>query len=74
MEEFVFLFYITRMRMILIVMNPLKQSSTLIIIIIRWRPILTPEDILVSIISLLVDPNIESPANVDSSIMYRDKR
>ena len=60
--------------MILIVMNPLKQSSTLIIIIIRWRPILTPEDILVSIISLLVDPNIESPANVDSSIMYRDKR
>lgn len=40
----------------------------------RWRPILTPEDILVSVISLLVEPNINSPANVDASVQFRDKK
>ena len=38
---------------------------------IRWRPILTAEDIIVSIISLLQDPNINSPANIDASVTYK---
>jgi len=40
----------------------------------RWRPILGVEAILMSVISMLNDPNIESPANLDASIMYRDDR
>ena len=38
----------------------------------RWRPILGPEAILMSVISMLSDPNINSPANIDASVMYRD--
>ena len=34
----------------------------------RWRPILGVEAILISVISILNDPNIESPANLDASI------
>ncbi|KAL0489885.1 ubiquitin conjugating enzyme E2 [Acrasis kona] len=40
----------------------------------RWNPTQTPETILLSIISLLSDPNIFSPANVDAGVEYRDKR
>lgn len=35
---------------------------------------LTVESVLLSIISLLSDPNIESPANIDASVVYRDNR
>ena len=38
----------------------------------RWRPILGVEAILVSVISMLNDPNIESPANLDASVQFRD--
>ena len=34
----------------------------------RWRPILGVESILISVISMLNDPNIESPANLDASL------
>ena len=34
----------------------------------RWRPIHTAESILLSIISMLADPNIESPANIDAAV------
>ena len=34
----------------------------------RWRPILGVEAILISVISMLNDPNIDSPANIDASI------
>ena len=34
----------------------------------RWRPILGVEAVLISVISMLNDPNIESPANLDASI------
>ena len=34
----------------------------------RWRPILGVESILMSVISMLNDPNIDSPANLDASI------
>lgn len=40
----------------------------------RWRPIHTVESILMSVISMLTEPNIDSAANVDASVMYRDKR
>ncbi|KAK7088793.1 hypothetical protein V1264_022667 [Littorina saxatilis] len=37
----------------------------------RWLPIHTVETILVSVISMLADPNDESPANVDAAKMWR---
>jgi ubiquitin-protein ligase len=38
----------------------------------RWRPILGVEAVLVSVVAMLADPNIESPANVDAAKMFRD--
>ena len=34
----------------------------------RWLPIHTVETIMVSVISMLADPNDESPANLDASV------
>ena len=34
----------------------------------RWRPILGVEAVLVSVLSMLSDPNIESPANIDAAV------
>lgn len=34
----------------------------------RWRPVLGVEQILISVISMLNDPNIYSPANVDAAV------
>ena len=36
----------------------------------RWLPVHTVETILVSVISMLSDPNDESPANVDAAVRY----
>ncbi|VDM50046.1 unnamed protein product [Toxocara canis] len=38
----------------------------------RWLPVHTVETILLSVISMLADPNRESPANVDAAKMMRD--
>eukprot|EP00362_Geleiidae_sp_MMETSP1317_P002418 CAMPEP_0201281322 /NCGR_PEP_ID=MMETSP1317-20130820/2364_1 /ASSEMBLY_ACC=CAM_ASM_000770 /TAXON_ID=187299 /ORGANISM="Undescribed Undescribed, Strain Undescribed" /LENGTH=91 /DNA_ID=CAMNT_0047590875 /DNA_START=226 /DNA_END=501 /DNA_ORIENTATION=- len=38
----------------------------------RWRPILGVEAILMSVVSMLSDPNTNSPANIDASVMYRN--
>lgn len=38
----------------------------------RWNPTQTVESILLSIISLLNDPNVSSPANVDAAVMFRN--
>jgi ubiquitin-conjugating enzyme E2 G2 len=40
----------------------------------RWTPILNVEKILISVLSMLADPNDESPANVDAARMWRDNR
>jgi ubiquitin-conjugating enzyme E2 R len=40
----------------------------------RWSPLQGVESVLRSVLLLLDDPEINSPANVDASIMYRDKR
>ena len=40
----------------------------------RWRPILGVESIIVSVISMLSDPNDDSPANIDAAVMWRNDR
>ncbi|KAJ3065046.1 Ubiquitin-conjugating enzyme E2 R2 [Podochytrium sp. JEL0797] len=40
----------------------------------RWNPTQTVESILLSIVSLLNDPNVSSPANVDASVLFRNDR
>lgn len=39
----------------------------------RWLPIHTVETIIVSVISMLAEPNDESPANVDAAKMWRER-
>lgn len=38
----------------------------------RWRPVIGVDKILLSVISMLNDPNINSPANIDAAKEYRD--
>ena len=38
----------------------------------RWRPILGAESILLSVMSMLNDPNIDSPANIDASKQFKE--
>ncbi|KAF1741439.1 hypothetical protein MXB_3151 [Myxobolus squamalis] len=38
----------------------------------RWLPIHTVESIIISVISMLADPNDESPANIDAAREWRD--
>ena len=40
----------------------------------RWRPSLGVEQILISVISMLNDPNCDSPANIDAAVMFRNNR
>lgn len=47
-------------------LNPEEHASE------RWRPILGVEAIIVSVISMLNDPNLSSPANVDAAKQYKE--
>lgn len=38
----------------------------------KWRPVLGVKEIVLSVMSMIVDPNLNSPANVDAAIEYRD--
>ncbi|KAK9481071.1 ubiquitin-conjugating enzyme/RWD-like protein [Lipomyces japonicus] len=40
----------------------------------RWSPAQNAESVLISILSLLEDPNPDSPANVDASVQWRTNR
>jgi len=40
----------------------------------RWRPILGVESIIISVISMLSDPNDFSPANIDAAVMWRNDK
>ena len=40
----------------------------------RWRPVHTINSILLSIISLLFDPNDESPANIEAAKLWREDK
>ena len=47
-------------------LNPQETSEE------RWRPILGAESVIVSVISMLGDPNLSSPANVDAAKQYKE--
>jgi ubiquitin-conjugating enzyme E2 G1 len=38
----------------------------------RWRPVLGVESILISVLSMLADPNLSSPANIDAGVMMKN--
>ena len=38
----------------------------------KWRPILGVKEIVLSVVSMLSAPNLESPANVEAALLYRD--
>lgn len=38
----------------------------------RWNPSHSVDSIMISIISMLPDPNLESPANIDVGVLWRD--
>ena len=38
----------------------------------RWRPILGVEQVLISVLSMLSEPNADSPANIDAAKQFRD--
>ncbi|CAM4910043.1 unnamed protein product [Rotaria socialis] len=40
----------------------------------RWSPVQSIEKILLSVVSLLAEPNEASPANVDAAKMFRENR
>jgi ubiquitin-conjugating enzyme E2 G2 len=40
----------------------------------RWSPVQSVEKVLLSVISMLAEPNDESPANVDAAKMWRENR
>mmetsp|Transcript_34781 Transcript_34781/g.87481 ORF Transcript_34781/g.87481 Transcript_34781/m.87481 type:complete len:165 (+) Transcript_34781:74-568(+) len=40
----------------------------------RWSPAQSVQTILLSVMSMLAEPNIESPANIDAAKMFRDDR
>lgn len=40
----------------------------------RWSPVQSVEKVLISVISMMAEPNDESPANVDAAKMWRDDR
>jgi len=40
----------------------------------RWLPVQSVETVLLSVISLLGEPNASSPANVDAGVMWRNNR
>eukprot|EP00026_Physarum_polycephalum_P018710 Phypoly_transcript_20399.p1 GENE.Phypoly_transcript_20399~~Phypoly_transcript_20399.p1 ORF type:complete len:180 (+),score=27.08 Phypoly_transcript_20399:120-659(+) len=40
----------------------------------RWSPVQSVEKILLSVVSMLAEPNIESPANIEAAKMWRDNR
>jgi ubiquitin-protein ligase len=40
----------------------------------RWSPIQSVEKILISVMSMLAEPNDESPANVEAAKMWREQR
>lgn len=40
----------------------------------RWSPVQSVEKILLSVMSMLAEPNLLSPANVDAAKMARDDK
>ena len=40
----------------------------------RWRPIIGVESIIISVISMLNDPNLDSPANIDAAKNFKENK
>lgn len=40
----------------------------------RWSPVQSVEKILISVVSMLAEPNDESPANLDAAKLWRSHR
>jgi len=40
----------------------------------KWRPIIGVEAVLISVLSMLSEPNFDSPANVDASVQLRNDK
>ena len=40
----------------------------------RWRPVHTTRTIILSIISMLNEPNLDSPANIEAAKLYKENR
>ncbi|MCJ1335829.1 Ubiquitin-conjugating enzyme E2 7 [Bachmanniomyces sp. S44760] len=40
----------------------------------RWSPVQSVEKILISVVSMLSEPNVESPANVEAAKCWRERR
>jgi len=40
----------------------------------RWSPVQSVEKILLSVVSMLAEPNVESPANIEAGKMWREDR
>jgi len=40
----------------------------------RWSPVQSIEKILISVVSMLSEPNDQSPANVEAAKMWRENR
>ena len=38
----------------------------------KWRPVLGVEHVLISVVSMLSDPNCDSPANIDASVEFQN--
>ena len=38
----------------------------------KWRPILGVKEVVLSVLSMLCAPNLNSPANVEAGVQYRD--
>lgn len=37
----------------------------------KWRPVLGVKEIVLSVSSMLISPNLESPANVDAAVLFK---
>ena len=37
----------------------------------KWRPVLGVKEVLLSVMSMLLDPNLDSPANIDAAVEFR---
>ena len=40
----------------------------------KWKPVLGVKEIILSILSILSEPNTDSPANVEAAIEYRSNK
>ena len=49
--------------------DPMNQQETAAE---RWRPVLGVEQVIVSVMSLLAAPNVDSPANIDAGVEFRE--